>query len=315
MAKKPVSPLQTITSATGKAVRFYFELALTYVLPLKPARSRSPGRRSAVSEDEWNIGCCESLCMQLQDRLTAEYDPIRFKTYERLSSENNVFKIVFAISKCHEFSASDIFTPRKERTGFKIKARPLAKALESIRSHIHDRFCNTYYVSDLSLKFLTSRDFVFQIYFSGTLVVEREFTPAEIRENEGVVNTLEHFNDDISSDLEHYGFGISPESTLRRTRNNRYTFEVDATRYFGFGENEVVGDLALLEKNASAYEVASYGIDNSDAALDSRISDLKLELGNALESLPEGVKLIGFEFSFVDQDDDVVEVRDELIAS
>ncbi len=68
--------------------------------------------------------------------------------------------------------------------------------------------------------------------------------------------------------------GIVSQTIARRNRNNKYVFDVSATCHYGFSEREVVGEMALLERNMSIDEMQMIGIDNQDDALAATIADV-----------------------------------------
>lgn len=314
MAKKGSTTAKAKVGAEEKFARFYFTLAIDFVLPDKPKINKLSGKRYAESEDVWFTECCESLASTIEGKLSAKYDGVVFKHYERNLKGKNVFTIYFVISKLQSFKETDIIFPRKGNIGFKIKVRPLSLAIKEIRSHLYNSLCYDYYISGLSLKFVTSRSFGFEMYFEGVIVVEHEFTADEIRDAEGVSNAIEQFSNDVVSAFEGSSFDLSPPRGKRRSADNRYVFTLSTTRVYGFGENDVYGDLTHIDCDMDAAKKSDMDIDNTKDAVDSCVFSIQSELSEISEIvLPADVYLISSNLNLVDQDDEVYGCVDELI--
>ena len=292
----------------SKAVRFYFELGIDYVFPENP-------KTHAYSDDEWITARCESLGVDIQKKLSSNFDEIQFSRFNKIIPNANIFTIYFTISKCHDFISNEICSPKKSYTELRIKKYPLSKARESIEKDIRSLLFDDYFIASLLLKYIASRDFVYEIYLGGFVTVERIFTPDEIRDVGGMSFALDIFVEKMISALEYCGMhGDIRQPIVRRNRNNIYVFEVGATCHYGFSEREVVGEMALLEHDMSIEEVQMIGIDNQGDALATRTADSKSIYGSMLEdNLPAGVNLLNFEFDFIDQDDDVYDLDYELL--
>lgn len=297
-----------VKNSERKAVRFYFELGIDYVFPENTKIDTS-------LDDEWITECCWLLCENIQGKLPSSFDEIQFSRLKKLVPNKNVFTIYFSVSECHDFISNEIWSPRNGYSGFKIKKHPLLKAKKSIEAKIRSSLQDHYFVETLSLKYIASRDFVFEIYFGGFVTVEKIFSPEEIGDAGGVSYALELFFEEMFSALQECGLeGHISQTNVRRNRNNKYVFEVSATCHYGFSEKEVVGEMALLERNMSIDEVRMIGIDNQDEALEAIVASAKSGYGCILEEfLPDDVDLIGFDFDFIDQDDNVYDVCDELV--
>jgi hypothetical protein len=291
----------------SKEVRFYFEVGINFVFPEKPKKYTS-------SDDEWITELCWVLCENINRKLSFSFDDAQFSRFKQLELNANVFTIYFTISKCHKFTSNEIWSPRKEYNGFKIKKKPLLKARESIEAIIRISLPKYYFIDALSLKYIASRDFVFEIYFGGFVTVKKKFSPKEICDGGGVSYALEFFFEEMISALEGCGLeGDITQTTARRNSNNEYVFEVSKTSYYGFSENNVAGEMALLEHNMSIDEIQMIGIENENDALQDTVTNAKAESVYRVEQcLPVGVDLLSFDFDFIDQDDDVYEVCDEL---
>jgi hypothetical protein len=59
----------------------------------------------------------------------------------------------------------------------------------------------------------------------------------------------------------------SPETTKRRPKDNIYEFELSASKYNSYSEEEVCNHLVQLEKGMPASEAANLGIDTIDPSV------------------------------------------------
>lgn len=295
-----------IKDSEGKVVRFYFELGIDYVFPENPKTDTS-------SDDEWITDRCWLLCEEIQKKLPSTFDVIQFARFKKVMSNKNIFTIYFSISEYHDFTSNEIYSPRKGYNGFKIKKHSLLKAKKSIEIKIRSSLYEHYFIETLSIKYITSRDFIFELFFEGIVTVEKVFSQEEINEEGGVSYALEVFFNEMYYSLQECGMESHISQTnKRRNRNNKYVFEVNSTAYYGFSESEVIGEMALLEHNMSINEVQMIGIDTKQDALNAITADAikgyELMLNDIL---PTGLEL--FRFHFSDQDDDVYDVCDELL--
>ena len=184
-------------------------------------------------------------------------------------------------------------------------------------SQINNSLRDEYNISDLSLTFVTSRNFLFEMYFDGQIVVERKFTADEIRDAGSVSSALDHFSNDVVFSFEDscWGapFAIDHNNTKRRRPDNRYVFDVSATRVYEFGENEVHGDLTRFDCDTDAEDFMD--IDNKEDALESRISALRWKLDQITLGmfLPAG-NVVSSNMNFVDQDETVYDCDEQLVS-
>jgi len=292
----------------NKPVRFYFELGIDYVFPVKTSTYSG-------SDDEWFSYRCELLSDDIQKKLPASFDEIIFCRFTRFSSDMNFFTIFFSISKCHDFIPNDVCLPRKSDIELKIKKYPLLKVKESIETEISNSLCTQYYISDISLKYIASRWFIFEIYFGGFITVERIFTSDEIHNSGGVREALSEFVEEMVVAIGECGLdGDISQTITRRNRENQYVFEISLTSHYGFNERDVDGEMGLLRHNMNIDDIRMIGIDNKSKALDVIVSDVKCGYRNLLEGgLPADVSILKFGFDFIDQDDDVYEVDDAFL--
>jgi len=296
------------TIQEDKAGRFYFDLGINYILPEKP-------NTASLSDDEWISARCESLCNNIQKELSSSFDEIQFSRFKLLVPNENVFTIYFSVSKCCDFSSDEIYFPSKDHAEFKIKKHSLRAAKKSVESEIRNLLCEYYFISVLSLKYFASRDFVFKLFFGGYVTVEKIFTQDEIDDAGSVSSALECFSDEMMPVFEDYDLEGWPLHSTRRNRYNKYVFEVTKTCFFGFDDRNVVGNLELLTNAMDIDDARMLGIGIHPDAFDSIISNVKERYTRILDidMMPEDVELIKFEFDFVDQDEEIVEVCDELL--
>jgi hypothetical protein len=160
---------------------------------------------------------------------------------------------------------------------------------------------------------MASRLYVFEICYVGTIVVEKIFSTEELREYDTVAEALEAFQDEISSQFE-FPFSIIPSQSnlTRRPRNNQYTFDVQANPYCSFHEGQVFGDGRLMFDWEAPTEKFSGLIEWRDGELDQHTEYLRFEFENACDQLPSSLRVIESSIKFLDWDDDLVEVIEQI---
>ena len=297
----------------SKAVRRYFDLEILHAIPVKPSHDYETGKACGLSNDEWVAGRCEILRQNIQGALPSGFDEIKLIGCEPVLSGAPVYKLRLVVSKCHRLADSEFYHPKKGYSGFKIRRQSLLRLIKSVRDEI-TRFLGEHYcVLHLEEKYVTSRYFVFEMYFSGNFVVEHKFTPEEICDHGGVKAALANFVDEVESSLYPHSFSVFSPGLRRRNINDRYEFNVSTTRYFGFGEDQVVGDMSSVTQDMSLSEVQAIGIDNLDDCIRSTELDVCGELGEQFLNLPIHIKIISCDMNWIDQDDDVYEIDQELL--
>ncbi len=288
----------------SKSVRFYFELGIDFVFPENPKKDTLP-------EEEWIDECCGFLREDIEEKLSPSFDEIQFSHIKQVVPNKNFFTIYFSISECYDFNPNEIWFPQKGHDTFKIKKHPLLKAKKTIEVKIRSSLCNHFFIESLSLEYIASRVFVFDIYFSGSVTVEKKFTPEEIGSSGGVSYALEEFFEEMRSLLQDCGLdGSISQTTTRRNRNHKYVFEVHVARPCAFSEREVEGEISLFKRNMNRDEMEMIFIDMQDDALAAAIADTKSDYES---TLGEFVDLLRFDLSFIDYDCDVFDVYDNLL--
>ena len=307
--KKPALPL--------KFVRIYFTLEIDYVFPDKPKTDKLSGKAYVESEKFWINECCESLASILEEKLPDVYDGVAFKNYKRHADALNLFTITFSVSILRAFNEKEILT-KGSSVGFSIKARPLSLSIKEIRSQLYTSLCYDYKISDLELKLITSREFAFEMYFEGEMVVEYEFSDVEIRNNGGVSNALNFFFDEIDGALIPYGYTLIAPTKKRRSPDNRYVFGIVLTEVLCCGENDITGPVLLADREMSLDDLQQVGLCNPDSGPGSGLpfdtESFEMNVQIALEGLNnfENVQLVSCNIGYVDQDDDVCDCTETL---
>jgi len=298
------------TVNTNYPARFYFKLGIGFVLPESP-------RANTDSHDEWISKQCVFIENNLQKKLCSSFDEVQFSRFTLRPSETKPLTIYFVISKCYDFRSDDIEPLIKSPIEFKIKNHALLRAKSSIDAEIRNSLCSEYFIADLSLKYIASRYFTFEVYLAGFLTVERTFSPDEILDSGGVSDALSDFVDEMSETFHYCALsGYITQSTSRRNKKNQYIFEVSSTCYFTFNEREVDGDMALLEHDMTLDDIQMIGIDNNNEALDAMVSGNKhLQEAMLEEYLPVDVTLLKFDFYFIDQDYEVHDVENGFLVT
>jgi len=299
----------------SKIVRMFFCLVLEYVIPHNPTVGCTKKEGGTLTDEEWKEEFCDSVNLQLEELLKPLDYQIAFdkETGVRpFGNHQSDYLIPFLVSKVHEFNAKDIIISKPGYSGFKVKDRALSLVQENLARNIRDTLCKKVMIHELVFSMVTSRSFVFEIYYEGSFRVKREFSDEDIESNGGVRNALESFFDEIVSAIEPFGFEItSTPSRHQRSRNNQYLFGVYYVPLINFRESEVHGEGCYsIRGDASTDKVNDHGIDFEDTLVDKTNVLLNSILD---ENLPPNVDLISYEISYIDDPGEVFDIYDELI--
>jgi hypothetical protein len=305
--KKPEAAQPYSIPQHPEYVRLYFTLTIDIVVPANPYRRAVRGKHDAMTNAEWQEEHGGLLRNPLAEKLSPLGFGVALKKYHRLAGRK-VASVSFAVSKLHRFESSDVYTPKKG--GFSVKARALSALAKKLRSEIYDALCREHAIRDLRLTFATSRMFVFALHCTGFIEVERKFTREELAQDT-VADLVESIYRLLESALP---YDVGPVKTLtRRSRNDRYRFEVGFTQYRGFGECSVDGDLSAFDYDAPDDELTGW-VEPRDDDLNGCFEDMSAEFSWIVEAnMPEGMKLVSQTVAHLDYDDDLWDVDDELV--
>jgi hypothetical protein len=299
----------------SKIVRMFFCLVLRDVIPHNPTVGRIEEKGGTLTDEEWEEEFCDSVNLQLEALL----EPLNYQiAFDRqtgvrpFEKKQLTYLIPFLVSKVHEFKAENIIIPKPGYSGFKVADRALSSVQETLAQDIHDTIGTNVTIHELVFSMVTSRSFVFEIYYEGSFRVKREFSDEDIESVGGVRDALESFFDEIVSAIEPFGFEItSTPSKYQRSRNNEYLFSVYYAPHIGFRESDVQGEgCYAIRGDASTDEVNEHGIDFEDTLVDETNALLNSILN---ENLPPDADLISCEISYVDDPEEAFEIYDELI--
>jgi hypothetical protein len=299
----------------SKIVRMFFCLVLKDVIPHNPTVGRTEERGGTLTDEEWEEEFCDSVNLKLEALLEPLDYQIAFdrKTGIRPFEKQQLpYLIPFLVSKVHEFKAEDIIIPKPGYSGFKVENRVLSSVQETLAQDIRKTIRTKVTIHELVFSMVTSRNFVFEIYYEGSFRVKREFSDADIESEGGVRDALESFFDEIVSAIEPFGFHVtSTPSKRQRNRNNEYLFGVYHAPCIGFSESDVHGEgCYAIRGDSSIDEVNWHGIDFMDTLED----DANVFLNSILnEYLPPDADLISCEISYVDDPEEAFDICDELI--
>jgi hypothetical protein len=323
MSKKPAKP-----------VRFYFGVFVSYLIPPNPHT-----KRGGLSKDKWEDGYLEKLRDDVSARLSKEGFDAAYRKHAPIDNALRLYAVDFVVSALHLFPAVQIFSPRRGFGGFRVKARPFSKAKTTLERKIAGALKMEYVINTIAYEYAASRTFVYEEYLGGVLRIEHIISQREIKDAGGTIRgAIEQFNNEVSDFLEsHYSWEVWPKlctarrrPTLkaaslkiptRRPTGNVYEFEVLSTRHYGYSEEEVCGDLALLKKDTPALlgkdvhthfeELDKFDIDTIDADHTSKSTECEAELRGIIENSP--YTLVDLTVSWEDYDDHVYDIQEELL--
>ncbi|MGB5157775.1 MAG: hypothetical protein WBN77_10115 [Desulfobacterales bacterium] len=299
----------------SKIVRMFFCLVLRDVILHNPTVGRTEEKGGTLTDEEWEEEFCDSVNLQLEALLEPLDYQIAFdrKTGVRpFEKQQSTYLIPFLVSKVHEFKAENIIIPKPGYSGFKVEDRALSSVQETLAQDIRDTLGTNVTIHELVFSMVTSRSFVFEIYYEGSFRVKREFSDEDIESEGGVRDALESFFDEIVSAIEPFGFQVtSTPSRRQRSRNNEYLFGVYYAPHIGFSESDIQGEgCYAIRGDASTDEVNEHGIDFEDTLVDVTNALLNSILN---ENLPPDADLISSEINYVDDPEEAFDIYDELI--
>lgn len=305
-------------SIRPKTARIFFYLVLKYILPKNITLDQTERNESiTLSDKESERNYFESLTFEIATLLKPSNFQIAYngktKAYP-FNKEQSTYLVPFLVSKTIELKADDIIIHNSDNSAFEIKTNSLLLTQKILEKSIRDALCAKLAIHELVFTMATSRSFIFEIYYAGTFIVKRVFSDVEIESVGGIKDVLESFFDDIESLIEPSGFTVNRESpTHRRNLNNEYSFEVAYTAYIGFGEGNVNGDgCYAVRGDASADEIREYSIDFSDVC---STETNELLISTLDECLPYDVELVSSNIIYVDDPEELFDIRENLIFS
>ncbi|MCF8039633.1 MAG: hypothetical protein K9K79_09985 [Desulfohalobiaceae bacterium] len=298
-----------------KTVRIFYCLVLKHVIPHNPTVGHIEEKGGTLIDEEWEEEFCDSVNLQLEALL----EPLDYKiAFDRktgvrpFNKQQLTYLIPFLVSKVYEFKAENIIIPRPGYSGFKVEDRALSSVQETLAKDIRNTIGTKVTIHELVFSMVTSRNFVFEIYYEGSFRVKREFSDEDIESEGGIRAALESFFDEVVSAIEPFGFQVtSTPSRRQRSRNNEYLFGVYYAPCIGFSEGDVHGEgCYAIRGDASTDEVNEHGIDFEDTLVDETNAILESILN---ENLPPDADLISSKISYVDNPEEAFEIYDELI--
>lgn len=298
----------------SKFVRMFFCLVLKHVIPQNTIVGHTETKGRTPVDEEW-----EAFCDSVKLQLEAILEPLDYQiAFDRRTGVRSFEKqqlsylMPFLVSKIHEFKAGDIIIPKPGYSGFKVEDSALSSIQETLAKEIHKTIGKNVAIHELAFTMVTSRSFVFEIYYEGSFRVKREFSDKDIKSEGGIRAALESFFDEVVSAIEPFGMQVtSTPSRHQRSRNNEYLFGVHYARCIGFSESGVVGEgCYAIRGDASTGEVNEHGIDFEDTLVDETNAILYSILN---ENLPPDATLISSEISYIDDPEEAFEIDDELM--
>ncbi|WP_322050172.1 hypothetical protein [Paraburkholderia bannensis] len=292
---------------SDQTVRFYFSVSVLCLIPPNPH-----GARDSVLDAKWEKNRLERVEADLKARLSMVGFDAAYREHMLVDEARRLYVARFAVSAPCSFSAAQVFTARKGYSGFRGKKTPLLKAKAIQETKIRDALKRDYVVNAISYEYAASWSFVYEVYMGGIVELKHDISPSEISAAGGSVrDAIEYFNSEVADALEPRGFIVTPKTTARRPKNNVYKFDLYLERCFVFSEEDVSGDLVLLDKGMPLSEAGSLGIDCDDDALRDRVSSARIELECC--DFPQGSDVIQITLDFVDYDEELYDYSNDLV--
>jgi hypothetical protein len=293
-----------------KPARLYFQLGVQFALPENEVKNAPP-------EKHVDNSLHSALRDEIDARLPPEFDDVQLLGIEKMPECKSLYVAYFSVSKIHQFSLHEIRIQKKPSNQPTILKRPLLQARRSIEQTILSSLKTRYVIDALRLRYVTSRNFIFEIYFAGTLTVEKVFEPEEISQAGGIRCALDDFLDEMRCAIRESGLeGDASKAYRARNRKNHYVFEMDVACHYGFDETEVDGQMGLLNHPMSREEYERIGVFADDSAVEDLVPEVKSYYYDSLEqTLPPAVYLLEFDLDYMDHDDGLFDISEEICIS
>ena len=288
-----------------KPVRFYFCVDIACLIPPHPGK-----KRVSVHTQEWAKQCLNEVEKIIRNELSVEVFSVAYRKHELINAATQIYDAEFIISALHYFSPNEIFSPRENYGGFRVRARPLLKTIKVLQSKIADKLSKFYHLKNITYQYHASRFFGWEIYFGGFLTIKHFISDAEVRDVGGsVAGAIDQFESQVNDVLEEVGWTGSCK-TRKRRKDGAFQFEVAATRIFSFAEDQIVGDVANLTSDMSSEEATELGIDFRDENIAIFTDSEKFVLQEMVEQYFNVVEL---DVGFVDYDEEIYDISEEIL--
>ena len=297
-----------MSSDLDRHVRFYFGVSVSCLIPPNPHR-----KRDGIPDDQWEEDYLGPMLNDLKAKLSNDGFEIAFRKHVPVDDTLRLYAVDFVVSHLHRFPAEQVFTPRKNYTGFSVRKRSFSITKSVLEGKIADSLKRDYVVNVIAYEYAASRSFGFEVYMEGILELKHVIPSNEIISAGSVEEAINDFNSAVVDELGAQ-FQATPKTVGRqRPKDNVYKFDLFCERMFGFSEVYVTGDLVLMEKDMPRNEALMLGIDCDDDVLAESISWTELEIWSNLQSSSLDIEIVRLTLEFVDYDADFHDCVDELI--
>ncbi|CAB3800719.1 hypothetical protein LMG28688_05215 [Paraburkholderia caffeinitolerans] len=306
MARRPEQ--STLPATThDQTVRFYFDVAISCLIPEYPHR-----RRGKSSDAAWEARYMEGVQEDVSAAIDMEGLSIAHRKHEVVDAAYRLHTAHFTVSVTQKFTAAECFIPREGYVGFSIKPKQFLKAKAALEAKIRNALKEKWIVHTVSYDYAASWIFVYEVKIAGTVELRRIFSQEEIDDADGSVRqAIENFNYEVVSNLEYPGFTVIPQISMRRPKDNIYKFDVYRTEYCGVTEDAVSGDIARLKKENNTSSVHYLELKSARDSFGGHVEDAEMLL--ELQDLPEGTQLVRAALDLVDYDEDIYDCGNDLV--
>jgi hypothetical protein len=301
--------MQAVRDESAKYVRFYFGVSISHLIPPNPY---GKGGRGRPFRRPWAERCMERLRADIEAKISREGFEVGYRKHVAVNAALRLYAADFVVSTLHRFPAAQIFFPRKKQSDFKVKTKRFSKIKTILQKKIVDLLKIDYVVNSIAYEYAASRDFIYEVYLEGTLIIKHVLSPSDIREAEGSVRmAIENFNSEVVDLLQTYGWEATPETTSRPPKDHAYEFGLYQTRHLAFSENEVFGNMILMTKGMATNRASLLSIDCDDDRLVEAISAVEDELKCFIDS-ESSYSVAQLTVGFADYDEELHDYVNEL---
>jgi hypothetical protein len=281
-------------------VRFYFEASIAYLIPRNPRRTAPSDRH--LTGAEWEAERFEALRMDLAATLSKFGFDVAYVRRNIIDRKNRLFEAIFAVSSPCSIQVT------KERLSARDRQVKHEKSL--LQQKLVKVLGETWVIRSVKYEFVAAWAFEFEAYLGGTVQLRRVFSSDDLRDAGGVRDAIESFNNEVVDALSPSGFVAIPQNTMRRPKNDVYSYEVVRTTFCLLSDDDVTGNLSLMKKKMTPSNQPYLAWSQPELSISSYVEDVKLEL--EIHDFPPGADFVAASLELIDWNEDIEMFHDNL---
>ncbi|MFP3637446.1 hypothetical protein [Paraburkholderia sp. SIMBA_054] len=289
-------------------VRFFFDLSISFLIPRNPHN-----RRDGISDASWEQSCIDEAASTLAEKLNPRGFDVAYRAHHLVDTEHRLHVVHFAVSAARDFDIRRASAPRKGRPLYALRPGEVATTKSRLGAELRDALKGRWVINAITYRYLAAWHFVYEVKMEGVLALRRALGPTDIADAGGSVrDALETFNREVADSLEPLGITAFPHATAKRPKDDIFKFDVYSVQYIAVSEDDVSGDLSLMDGKMSAAEVPYLELKSPNDSFSGEVGDALTRL--ECHDYPANADLVSVTLELSDVDEDVVDHVDFLAA-